>query len=172
MPELVNFQTINQPEILVVGKLTRSDFQGRMPDGRHLSDLWGDCFNTGVFATLEALVPHIHNPAYVGYMDGCDFAAGVMNYLCGMMMKPGVPVPDGFAAQKIAPAKIAVAWVKGPQDKVPELCAAAHGITLDAIRQNGLKPIDGWVMEVYTNERFNAPDANGDIIVDYYLPCE
>jgi len=142
-----------------------------MPDGRHISDLWGDCFNAGVFATLEALVPHIHDPAYVGFME-CGTDPEALDYLCGMLMKPGVPVPAGLSVKKIAASKIAVAWVKGPQDKVPELCGAAHGITLDAIRQKGLKSLDRWVMEVYDGARFNTPDANGDIIVDYWIPCE
>ena len=169
MPELVHFQTIEIPDLLAVGKNIRVRLDG---DLAILGELWGRSFKDGTFATLEALAGFVHDPAYVGFMNGYDPATNEMNYLVGMLLKPGAPVPEGFTAFSVPAAKVGVAWVKGKQDQVKELCQAAHGLTDQKIREAGLKTQWRWGMEVYTRERFNTPDAGGNVIVDYWLPCE
>ena len=174
MPELVNFQIIEQPEIIVVGKSIHLYTDGTKAEMTP-PELWARCFADGTLATLEALADFIHNPAYVGYMDTNNGAwkGGEGRYICGMMMKPGVSVPDGFAAQTLKPAKVAVGWIKGKKNNEAAIYANAHDFTEKAILEKGLKPWGGhdWCMEVYTCPRFTTPDENGDIIVDYWIPC-
>ena len=170
MSELVHFETVELPEVLAVGRLVVADMNGLMPDKRTLGDLWGECLGNGMFARLEALKDFVHDPAYVGYMDCFDFSKGLFRYLCGMLMKPGVPVPEGFVAVPIPAAKVAVSWVKGQKEKVTEICRDAYSLTENKVVENNMKFAGGWCMEVYT-ARFDAPDANGDIIVDYWMPC-
>ena len=168
VPALVNFQVIEQPEVCVVGKLihlNQVDFSAG-------AKLWEQCFADGTFATLEALKEYIHEDAYVGYMDEYNPTSGEFNYLCGMIMKPGVPVPEGFTARTLPATKIGVAWIKGKQGQVSEICTAAYNLTPAAIVQKGMKMAGNWTMEVYTCPRFTTPDENGDIIIDFYMPCK
>ena len=91
------------------------------------------------------------------------------------MMKPGVPVPAGFVSRTLKPAKVAVGWVKGKKSNEGDIYANAHSLTEKSMMETGMKPSrrpDSWCMEVYTCPRFTTPDENGDIIMDYYLPCE
>ena len=170
MPELVKLEIIEQPEIVILGKLIRVNRDELHAGKNPIPAFWGKCFEDGVFATLEALADHIHNPAYVGYMNS-DY-----EYICGMMMKSGVPVPDGFAAHTLEPTKVAVGWIKGKKDNEPAIYANAHTFTEKAMLEKGMKfnsyIKQGWCMEVYTCPRFTTPDENGDIILDFYLPCE
>ena len=168
--ELVKFEIIEQPEIVIVGKLIRVNHDDLQAGKNPIPAFWGKCFEEGTFTTLEALANFIHNPAYVGYMNS-DY-----EYICGMMMKPGVPVPEGFAAHTLEPTKVAVGWIKGKKDNEPAIYANAHTLTEKAMLEKGMKFNSyiklGWCMEVYTCPRFTTPDENGDIILDFYLPCE
>ncbi|MCL1909990.1 MAG: GyrI-like domain-containing protein, partial [Kiritimatiellaeota bacterium] len=170
---LVNFEIIEQPEILIVGKLLRFNFDWSKPENTPPA-LWQRSFADGTFTTLEALTNFIHNPSYVGYMDNYDPADNAFDYICGMMMKPGTPVPDGFISRTVPAAKVANGWIKGKQNAEREIYDNAHTLTDKALAEHGLKYAPGanWSMEVYTCPRFTTPDADGFIILDYYLPCE
>jgi len=126
------------------------------------------------FTKLETFSDFIHDSAYVGYMDNYDQATTGFDYICGMMMKPGVAVPEGFVSRTLKPAKVAVGWIKGAKGHEAEICEIAFPLTIKAIEEKGLKPdwSHGWSMEVYNNPRYTTPDAEGNIIIDLYLPCE
>ena len=170
-PTLVKLEIIDQPEIVVVGKLIRFNLDGSKAKDNPPA-LWTRCFSDGTFSTLEALADHVHNPAYVGYMGGYDPATGEFDYICGMMMKPGVAVPEGFASRPLPPAKVAVGWVKGSDSNKGAIFMSGHGLTEKATAEKGMKadPAADWCMEVYTCPRWTTPDAEGCIILDYYLP--
>ena len=167
---LIKLDFIDQPEIVVVGKVIRCNLDLSTIEVTP-PVLWGHCFSDGTFTTLETLTDFIHDPAYVGYMDSYDPATGNFDYLCGMMTKPGVPVPEGFVSRTLKPAKDAIGWIKG---KEGDVYGKAHSLTEHAMAIKGMKPdaSHGWSMEVYTCPRFTTPDENGDIILDYYLPYE
>ena len=177
-PTVVKFETIEQPEILIVGKLARPNPNDVAAGKNTLPAFWDKCFADGTFTTLEALTDFIHDPAYVGYMDDLNFTPpdGDFDYICGMMMKPGTPVPEGFVARTVLPVKVAVAWVKG-RDAV-DICTNAnnaHVLTMKAMAEHDMLPNEEfkrrcWAMEVYNKERFTTPDAEGNIIVDFYVP--
>jgi len=168
--ELVKLEIIEQPEIVIVGKFFHLGKDDMSP-----AAFWKQCGEEGVFATLEALSDHIHNPAHIGFMDTNNglWRGGTSRYLCGMMMKPGVPVPDGFATQTLKPAKVGVGWIKGKKSNFNAILEVKHHFTEKAIVEKGLKlwGSHDWCMEVYTH-RATTPDENGDIILDYYIPCE
>jgi len=174
--ELVKLEIIGQPEIVIVGKYIHI-FSNDCQEGKNpIPAFWGKCFEEALFAKLETLADFIHNPAYVGYMDTNNgvWKNGEGRYICGMMMKPGVVVPEGFTAHTLKPAKVAVGWIKGKKSNEATVFANAHGLTEKAVVKKGLKLWGGhdWCMEVYTSPRFTTPDENGDIILDYYIPCE
>jgi len=178
-PTLVKLEIIDQPELVIVGKLARPNPNDVAASKNTLPAFWEQCFADGTFTALEALADFIHDPAYVGYADDLNFVPpdGDFDYICGMMMKSGTPVPNGFVARTVLPVKVAVAWVKG-KDAV-DICtnanANAHVLTMKAMAERGLKPNEEfrrrcWCMEVYNKERFTTPDAEGNIIVDFYVP--
>ena len=170
---LVKLEIIEQPAVVVVGKSVR--FNPNSSNAERLPQkLWSRCMADGTFDTLEALSGFVHDPAYVGYMDNYDSATGAFDYICGMLMKPGVPVPGGFAARRLPPAKVAVGWIKGLKENEGEIYSNAHTLMFRTLGRKGMKPLRRgfWSMEVYTSPRFTAPDENGFIIMDYYLPIE
>jgi len=174
-PTLIKFEILDQPELLVVGKLLRVGANDVAAGKNTIPVLWEQCCKDGTFAALEALVDHLYDPAVrVGLCidDMYAPASGDFGYICGMMMKPGTPVPEGFASRPLASAKVAAAWVKGRQEHAPELCTAAHGLATKAIEERGMKPLGNWCMEVYNYPRWVEPDAEGNAILDYYLPCK
>jgi len=176
-PTLVKLEITDQPEVVVVGKLIRFNL-----DGGKAADnppaLWSRCFADGTFAALEALADHVHDPAYVGYTGGFDPATGDFDYICGMMMKPGIlktgepAVPEGFVSRTLPPARVAVGWVKGHESNKGAIFANAYDLMLKGMAGKGVKPVEGWYLEVYACPRFTTPDAEGNIIVDYYFSCE
>ena len=168
MPELVHFQTIEIPDLLAVGKNIRVRLG---PDMSVIGERWGKYTQDGTFDTLKALAGFIHDPAYVGFMNGYDPATNEMNYLIGMLMKPGVPVPEGFTSFAVPAGKVGVGWIKGRQDNVSEICHRGWELTGNKIKETGMATKWCWGMEVYTS-RFNSPDADGNIIVDIWLPVK
>ena len=172
VPALVKFEFVEQPEVVVVGKAIRFNLDAAKADDNPPA-LWTRCFADGTFTTLEALADFVHNPAYVGLMTGYDPETGSFDYIAGMIMKPGVPVPENFVSRTLAPARVAVGWIQGKNDHHPAIYQNAHRLTDAAMTAQGATPDfnAGWSMEVYTC-RFAEPDADGFIILDYYLPCE
>lgn len=167
MPELIQFQVIQVPAMKVVGKEIRPTMNA--PENP-IPAFWSACFADGTFAALEALNQAALDGAYIGFM--CDYSAGdgKFTYICGMFMKPGCPVPEGFAARDVKEGSVAVGWVRGPER---ENYPVAHELTCAAMKKAGHAPADaaGWCAEVYNCPRFTTPQENGDVILDYYIPC-
>lgn len=167
---LARFQISELPELLLVGKGMRYNMDpSRCPEAPPA--LWDRCFADGTFDVLRSRPEHVHDPSLVGYMDGYDEESGGFDYVCGMMLKPGAPVPDGFVARVLAPTKVAIGWIQGPQSDEPALYRNAHVLTEAALRE--MLPdfrYDVWSAEVYVEPRVSVPDAAGDVVLDYYLP--
>jgi len=178
-PILVNLEIIDQPELLVVGKSVRFR-PAQLEEGRNpIHELWGRCFGDGTFAMLEAMTDHVYKPArvghaYVGLNAARDPATGEVEHTAGMLMNPGTPVPDGFVARPLAPAKVAVGWVKGKPGAEGAIYAAMHRLVADALAEKGFGPdaAAGWTMELYNCPRWTTPDVGGCIVVDYCIPCK
>ncbi|NLG24144.1 MAG: GyrI-like domain-containing protein [Clostridiales bacterium] len=165
--ELIHFEVLDLPAMAVVGKAIHPPES--MQDNP-IPAFWGQCFSEGVFAALEQLQDFVLDPSYVGFM--CDWNApdGTFTYICGMMMKPGCPVPDGYVSRPVPPSKVAIGWVRGPEQ---DNYAVAHELTLAALQKAGHRADEAamWCAEVYNCPRFTTKQDNGDVILDYYIPC-
>lgn len=163
VPKLVNLQVKELPRMYVVGRAIRVKMD---MEENPIPALWDRCFAEGTFETLEALEDYHLDKDYVGWLG--DWSEDSFVYICGMLMKPEVPVPEGFDWRELAPAKAGVGWIKG---RVPEVLFHAHDLTLEALLEAGYEPDHGagWSMELYNCPRYTNPDENGELILDYYI---
>lgn len=167
MPELVRFSVEKMPAMKVVGRAMRVKMGS---EENPIPGFWRTCFSDGMFERIEALGAPALDGSYVGFM--CDYHAddGMFTYICGIFMKPDCPVPEGFVGRDVAESDVGVGWVRGPEF---ENYPVAHKLTSEAMEKAGRKADEaaGWCAEVYNCPRFTAPQENGDVILDYYIPC-
>lgn len=171
MAKLIKFEIIELPKIYLVGKELRYSMEVHMKGDNRIPAFWGKCFTDGIFCTLEAQPDYIYDPAYVGVMMDWDKGDGDFSYICGMLFKEAIPVPEGFVLREINAGKVGVSWIKGKD--TADVCSNAHTLTEQAIKDAGFN-FDKmkWCMELYNCPRFTTPDEIGEIILDYYIPCE
>ena len=88
-----------------------------------------------------------------------------------VLLAHGASVPDGFDVRTIDPCRAAVGWVQGWPD---ELVPNAQELTETAMAETGLQTDDGagWAMELYSRPRWDTPAANGEVVLDFYVPCQ
>lgn len=168
MAKLVNLKINELPKIRVIGKTVRLNLEmGNNP----IPVLWEQCFNDGTFSILEKLMEHHIDSSYVGWMGDWNNGDGRFTYLCGMLMKPEAPVPEGFVYRDIPASTVAIGWIQGLEK---EAYSVAHEYTQKAMEEHGYKADEDalWCMELYNCPRFTKPMENGDIILDYYIPCK
>lgn len=166
MPKLVKLEVVELPSLLVVGK--ELHLPGNM-DVNPIPEFWQQCFAHGTFAVLEALDEYLVERDYVGWIG--DWDGEYFYYICGMLLKPGAPVPEGFVQRELPPTKVAVAWIQGPEE---EVIPYAHSITVQAAEQQGYSYDQGpnWSLELYNCPRYTEPNEQGEVILDYYLPVK
>lgn len=167
MSRLVNFQTKHMPAIRVIGKGIRMNMDMKE---NPIPALWEECFAKGAFKALEGMHGQIVEKDYVGLI--CDWSkeTKAYTYICGMIMNSGCPVPEGFTYRDFPASAVAIGWVQGPEkDNYKD----AHVLTLYELERRGFKTNDGagWWMELYNCPRFTQPQPNGEVILDYYIPC-
>ena len=168
MAKLVNLQINELSKMRIIGKIVRPNLD--MEDNP-IPALWGQCFNDGTFSILDELTEHHIDSSYVGWMSDWNNDDGRFTYLCGMLMKPETPVPEGFVYRDIAASTVAIGWIQGLEK---ETYPVAHEFTQKAMDEHGYKEDEDalWCMELYNCPRFTKPMENGDIILDYYIPCK
>lgn len=167
MAKLVSLQINGLPEVRIMGKAIYPIMDN---NENPIPAFWGKCFNDGTFKKLEELKEHHIDSSYVGWMGDWDTSTGKFTYICGMLMKPGTPIPEGFIYRDVPASTVAIGWIQGLEEDV---YSAAHELTLKAMEEEGYK-IDesaSWCMELYNCPRFTEPDENGEVILDYYIPC-
>jgi len=162
----VNLQVKELPQMCVVGRAIKVPSS---METNPIPALWGQCFGDGTFETLDALESYHLEKDYVGWMGEWDEEGFV--YICGMLMRPDVPVPEGFDFRELPAAKAAVGWIQGQEW---EVVTAAHELTVGALAEQGYEPnwAAGWSMELYNCPRYTNPDENGELILDYYIPIK
>ncbi|MFY9166475.1 MAG: GyrI-like domain-containing protein [Limnochordia bacterium] len=166
MPRLVHFEVKDLPQLCVVGKAIQVP---KEMESNPIPALWHQCFDDGTFATLETLREYHVAEDYVGWIG--DWGEESFTYICGMLMKPEVPVPEGFEGRILPAGRAAVAWIKGQE---AEVLFAAHTVTMEALLGKGYEydQAAGWSMELYNCPRYTEPDAKGELILDYYIPVK
>lgn len=167
MSRLVRFQFRPLPAMRVVGK---SISQLLNMQENPIPAFWSACFADGTFKILESLSGHSIDDAYVGLM--CDYNSqdGKFTYFCGMLMDQDCPVPEGFSFKDFPASMAAVGWVQGPEK---ENYGTAHELTQRELEQHGFRADESaaWCLELYNCPRFTQPQPNGEVILDYYIPC-
>lgn len=171
MAKLIKFEVVELPRIYLVGKELRYNMEEHMKGDNRIPAFWYKCFADNIFSILEKQPDYILDPAYVGLMMDWDKGDGNFSYICGMLFKEGVTVPEGFVLREIGTEKAGLSWIKGKD--TADVCSNAHVLTEQAIKEAGLRSDRmKWCMELYNCPRFTTPDEDGQIILDYYIPCE
>lgn len=169
MGELVNFEISRLPKLKLVGKELRYNMEAHMKGDNRIPAFWDKCFADDIFSLLEKQADYVYDDAYVGVMLDWDKGDGDFSYIAGMLMKEGAAVPDGYCSRELEETEAAIGWVRGKN--VADVCSCAHLLTENAVKEKGYSCDQmKWCMELYNCPRFTAPDENGDIILDYYIP--
>jgi hypothetical protein len=169
MAKIIKFEVVDLPKIYLVGKEIRHNIEDFTKGNSRIPAFWDKCLADGTFSVLEKQQNHRYEPAYVGACIDWDTGYGTFSYICGMLFKEGVTVPDGYAIREIGGEKIGVCWIKGKD--AADVTSSAHELTMQAIRNAGLCPNQmKWSMQLFTNPRFSTPDEKGEVILDYYMP--
>lgn len=164
MAEVVKFEIVDLPRLYLVGKEVRYHVETPMKDPNRIPSFWQQCFADGTFSTLETQSHLLYDHAYVGLLIDYDLCWGGFSYLCGMLFKEGVTVPEGFSIREIGGEKLGWCRIKG---KVPEIYANPHTLTEKAIQDAGHTP-NGWVWKMELHGQH--PDENGDVVLDFVIP--
>ena len=171
MAELVHFEVKDFPETTLIGKELRYSMELLMKGDNRIPAFWDACFADGTFIRLEAQKDFVLDGSYVGAMQDWDKGDGDFSYICGMLMKSGAAVPEGCISRVLPASRIAVGWIKGKD--TPDVSSVAHALTEGRLKEEGFTNEKmAWCMEVYTCPRFTTPDADGNIILDYYIPLD
>lgn len=167
MPTLVKFDVQQLPALTVAGRAVRVRMADEMDDP--VTDLWSRCHGDGTIDELDEL--DRFDDAHVGWMGDYDAKTQSFVYLAGVLLAPGATAPAGFDVRTIEPCRVAVGWVQGSPD---ELVPVAQELTEKAMTETGLQPDDGagWAMELYTRPRWHTPAATGEVVLDFYVPCQ
>ncbi len=167
MSSLINFEFRSLPAMRIIGKAIcpKMDMQDNP-----IPAFWSKCFTDGTFKILTELPAEHVDKDYVGFM--CDWdGKDTFTYICGMLLAAGTPVPAGFDFKDVPASTAAVGWIRGPEK---ENYQAAHTLTQQELEKKGYcsNSAAGWCMEYYNCPRFTQPQTNGDVILDYYIPCQ
>lgn len=169
MANLIKFEVVDLPKIYLVGKETKYNIEVHINGDNRIPAFWDKCLADGTFSALEKQPEYVYEPAYVGTCIDWDTGYGTFSYICGMLFKEGVTVPEGYVMREIGGEKIGMCWIKGKD--ATDVCNNSHDLTIQAIKNVGLCPNQmKWSMQLFTNPRFTTPDVNGEVILDYYIP--
>jgi len=169
MANLVNIIFTDFGPARVIGKEIKVKVGGEY---NPIPQFWMKCFEEGTFQVLESMSDYILDPSYVGWEGDYDPDTNEFSYIVGMLMNPNTPVPERFDFRDLPACKMAISWIKGVE---PEIYMEGTPLTVTAMKENGFEYDDsvGYMIEVYTYERFVAPQEKGEkeVILDLYIPC-
>ncbi len=168
MAELIKFEFRDLPKLYVIGKEIKVKVSETMMNNP-IPKFWDDCLNDCIFSGIDYNKESVYENSLVGFMS--DVSGDGFTYTCGVPLTHNAStVPEGYTVKEIHPAKVAVGYVKGKD--VADVCMQAHQFTVDKIKSEGYKAdMYSWCMELYNDPRFTQPDPDGNVILDYYLPC-
>lgn len=164
MPEIIQVCKEQLPALRLIGKRYTDADRGNGGFGHK----WGEWFQNGWFAPLEALgeVKNIEN-GYLGFMR----CYPNFEYWIGMFLPADTPVPDGYSHIDLDAGEVGVCWIKGREDDGS--IYGMHEKCLEKLKENGMgeyrKAEDGraYFFERYNCPRFTEKDEQGNIILDY-----
>ncbi len=170
MAKIIKCEVCELPEIYVIGKQITVNVPNS-PEKNPIPKFWEECFSDGTFENLMDHKEYLFNDAYVGWMSDYSEENGIFTYICGMLMRSDRMIQsDGYVSRKIDPVTVGIGWIQGRS--TPDVCYAAYSLMEKALDESGYSCENpAWCMELYNCPRFTQPDANGDIILDYCVPC-
>lgn len=168
--KLVKVEKASFPAVRLIGRrYTEADRK----DGT-FSHKWGEWFARGLFSALEKLpLPEkdcFCDGSYIGAMRMLD---GVFEYWIGMFFPPDAAVPEGYSHADLPENSLALFWIYGNEGSGELYGMSAERLCQAELDQRGwTRKADGWHFERYNCPRFTAPDAEGNVILDYGIPLE
>lgn len=165
--KLIKFEIKDLPDLCIVGKeviVKLSEFEKHNP----IPEFWHKCHEDSIFDVLSnTLSEYVYDPSHVGYMQMLN--ENEFTNVCGIMMKPGVPVPEGYVVYSVEAYTAGIGWIQG---KEPDIYIGEHSLTEPAVKEAGYKYDEkkGFSIEVYNCPRFTTVDENGNRVLDYYIP--
>lgn len=157
MAEIIRVFSETLPDALLVGKrYTKKDTD---TIGSYL-DRWQAFYDNDWFLSVGRL------GAVTPEAIGAKREVGrLFEYWTGMLVRPGVEVPEDFECEFIPGGEYAVCWIQGKDDEGGVY--NMHDECVEAMLSEGLR-IDpaGWFFERY-GDRFASPDPDGSIVLDY-----
>ena len=132
---------------------------------------WGEWWENGWFATLEAMPTlSINGDAYIGAVHIVD---DMPEFWIGMFFPVDTRVPEGFEAVDIEPLSYAVCYLLDQEGSGEFYTMETHNQCLEVLKAQGMKrKEDDWCFERYNCPRFTTPDAEGNVILDYGIAIE
>ncbi len=168
MAELIKFEFRNLPKIYVVGKEIKVKVSEVMMNNP-IPKFWKSCMEDCFFNDIDFNKETVYENSLVGFMS--EINGDGFSYICGVPLTHNeFTAPDDYTIKETEPMNVAVGYVKGKD--VADVYMQAHQFTIEEIKARGYKTdMNSWCMELYNNPRFTQPDQEGNIIMDYYLPC-
>lgn len=168
MARVFRFEIAELPKVYLVGKETKYNIQTHIQGDNRIPAFWDKCLADGTFKELEKQAELLYEPGYVGSSINWEMGYGKFSYVCGMLFKEGVIVPEGYVMHEIGEVRVGKCWIKGKDSE--DVLSNAHTLTMQAIRDQKLCPNQlKWSMQLINGQRFSIPDENGEIILDYYI---
>ncbi len=166
---LIKFEIKDFPELNVVGKEIIVAMAG-MRKQNPIPEFWKKSLTEKIFVQLEKnLKDYIYDPAYAGFMKIINEKE--FTYVCGFMVKPGAPVPQGYVSYKVEPFTGGIGWIQGIE---PDIYITESSLTEKAAGDAGYEydSAKDFSLELYNDPRFTKIDENGNRIVDYCMPVK
>lgn len=139
---------------------------------------WREWFEKGWFDALVVLppLPEEVQTGYIGFMRWkCDFE-NTFEYWIGTFDLPDTPPPPGYASLDIPESDIGVVWIHGRES---DGIYSQHGKCESLLEESGMTVArniggDGYTycFERYHGGRFDTPDSEGRVILDYGIFVE
>jgi len=169
--DLFKFEVIKLPKLIAVGKKFRYSYEALDSGDNRLPAFWDECYQENIFAPLEAQTEYVYNSSHAGVFFDWHLGDSNFSYIIGLLMKEGAAVPEGYSLYEIAETDTALCWVKSKS--LMETRAVPWGSTEKAIQESGRSCANmKWCADVFHHSRSTTPDANGEVILDCYIPLD
>ena len=127
---------------------------------------WGEWWENDWFGVLEEkqCLP-MNGDAYIGAVHIVD---GMPKRWIGMFFPADTEVPEEFESIDIEPLDYVVCYLSDRAGSTDFFTMETHNMCLEALGAGGFtRKEDDWCFERYNCPRFNTPDGEGNVILDY-----
>lgn len=165
MAEIVKSERLEFPALRLIGRrYTEADRKNGT-----FGEKWGEWFEKGLFAPLEALPRPEDGAAFDNsYIGAMRMADGAFEYWIGMFFPEDREAPEGYEQADLPAGSCALLWIRGRESTGEIYGMEAVRLCYDELERRGWREREsGWHFERYNCPRFTAPDEDGNVILDY-----